>query len=360
MPFPVDLSSTFNPEKGAADHGNTYIRGVIWSPIRIQKLALITGAFLMSIKFLAWWLTNSNGILTDALESIINIVAGSLGLYSLILSSKPRDNNHPYGHGKVEFISGGLEGAMIFMAGGFIIGKAIYNFFYPQHITSVDLGLYLSLGTGLINWVLGWLMESTGKKQRSMVLVSGGLHLQSDAWSSAGLVLGLALIWSTGAVWLDSVVALVMGGFVLWTGFKTVRSSVARIMDEVDLDLITQLVSHLDIHRKPTWVDLHNLRIIQYGATFHIDCHLTLPYYFDLNQAHHEIDEFLHLCRESLGSEVEIFIHTDPCEFSSCALCMHAHCTSRKYPSKGRIAWTAVNSMTNQRHSWEIQQGTGN
>lgn len=314
---------------------------------------MITGAVLMAVKFIAWWLTNSNGILTDALESIINIAAGSLGLYSLVLSSKPRDDNHPYGHGKVEFISGGLEGAMIFLAGGFIVGKALYNFIYPQQISSIDLGLYLSLATGLVNWVLGRAMEKNGIRQRSMVLISGGLHLQSDAWSSAGLVLGLALLWITGAVWVDSVVALVMGGFVLWTGFKTVRSSVARIMDEVDLDLITQLVTHLDQHRKPTWVDLHNLRIIQYGATFHIDCHLTLPYYFNLNQAHQEIDDFLSLCRESLGADVEIFIHTDPCEFRSCALCMHQDCPSRQSALKGRIEWTAVNSMTNQRHSWE-------
>ncbi len=316
-----------------------------------QRIALYVGIGLMALKFLAWWATNSNAILTDALESIINVVAAAFGLYSIWLSAIPRDQNHPYGHGKIEFISAGFEGALILLAGLSIMGKAGYNLFYPQPIAKLDLGLLLTAVAGAINFGLGYYLQRLGRKQHSLVLKASGAHLKSDAYSSVGLVVGLGLVILTGLPLLDNIIAIFFGGVILFTGFRLVRTSIAGIMDEADYQLIRSMVKTLQEERRDQWIDIHNFRVIKYGSTLHIDCHMTLPWYYNTRQNYAEIKAFEAIMMAHAEVPVELFVHIDPCEPpENCKLCPVRDCSERQAPQQERIDWTLNNIMKNQKH----------
>lgn len=320
------------------------------SNYQMQLWALILGIALMAIKFIAWWFTNSNAVLSDALESIINVVAGAFALYSLVIAAQPRDHNHPYGHGKIEFVSAGFEGALIFLAGISIIGKAIYNLQFPQPIGALDIGVILTVVTGGFNYMMGIYLERRGRKVESTIMVASGKHLQSDAWSSLGLIIGLGLVWATGWYVLDSVIAILFALLIIYTGYGLVRSAMAGIMDETDTALVAEIVEQLQAHRSPHWIDIHNLRVIKYGAHLHIDCHMTVPWYFTTREAHQEVEALERLANDNRENPVELFIHIDPCMPNSCPLCMKEDCAYRKHVFERRVDWTMENVVVNERH----------
>ncbi|NRA49582.1 MAG: cation transporter [Phaeodactylibacter sp.] len=316
-----------------------------------QSLALVVGLVLMGLKFVAWWETNSNAILTDALESIINVAAASFGLYSIWLSALPKDGNHPYGHGKIEFISAGFEGALILLAGLSIMVKSGYNFFFPQPIAQLDLGLIITAITGVVNYGLGAYLVNLGRKQHTLILKASGAHLKSDAYSSLGLMVGLVLVMVTGLPLLDNIIAVFFGGFIIYTGFNLVRTSIAGIMDEADDQLLHEIVQMLQEKRRDQWIDIHNFRVIKYGGTLHIDCHMTLPWYYNTQQNFKEIEAFEKLMTDHSERSLELFVHIDPCDPpENCALCALASCPHRKAPHKKQIEWTLENIKENQKH----------
>ncbi|MFN7118345.1 MAG: cation diffusion facilitator family transporter [Saprospiraceae bacterium] len=318
---------------------------------RLLLLAIFAGVALMGTKFFAWWLTNSNAILTDALEGIINVMAGAFALYSLILAAKPRDENHPYGHGKVEFISAGFEGGMIFLAGLLILGKGIYNLFYPQPIEQLDVGIILVAVSGIVNFLIGHLLEKRGKAANSLILTADGRHLKSDAYSSIGLLAGLGIVYFTQIAWVDNVTAILFGLIILYTGFKLVRESVAGIMDEADYQLINDMVQHLAQHKRPNWIDVHNFRVIKYGTRLHVDCHVTVPYYFETRTSHDEVKDFERVVNESSIAPVELFVHVDPCEPpKNCTICRKFDCHVREADFQMNVQWTLENFMKNEKH----------
>ncbi|MCZ8215637.1 MAG: cation diffusion facilitator family transporter, partial [Cyclobacteriaceae bacterium] len=239
--------------------------------IRIQWWVAILSITLLLIKLIAYYLTHSVSILTDALEGIVNVVAGFIGLYSLYVSARPKDKDHPYGHGKIEFISASLEGAMIFLAGTAILYQAIVSLFNPVPLHQIDIGILLVSVTGVINFIVGKVCIKNGQKNNSLALIASGKHLHSDAYSTLAIVIGLALLYFTQWQWVDSVVAIGFSFFILYTGFSIVKSSVAGIMDEADEALLKKLVLVLEKNRKENWIDLHNVRIIKYGSTLHLD-----------------------------------------------------------------------------------------
>lgn len=319
--------------------------------LKIQKIVAVVSIFLFIVKVVAWKLTNSVAILTDALESIVNVVAGLIGVYSLTISAKPRDIDHPYGHGKVEFISAAIEGTLITVAGFFIIYEAINNFFRPHTIGDLDWGILLVAFTALVNYVTGYFCVETGKKSNSLALVASGRHLVSDTYTTIGIVVGLVLLYFTKIVWIDSAVALIFAGIIIFTGYKILSSSVAGIMDKADVKLLEELVQLLNENRPPNWIDLHNLRIIKYGPTLHMDCHLTVPWYFNVNEAHREIDDLSALVRNKFGKSVELFVHSDGCLESSCLICIKSDCPVRKHPFVEKKDWTMKNILSNQKHT---------
>ncbi|HEU4719683.1 MAG TPA: cation diffusion facilitator family transporter, partial [Bacteroidia bacterium] len=201
------------------------------SKVKIMRLMLVFSTLLLCLKFFSWWLTKSNAILTDALESIVNVVAGAFALFSISYAAKPRDKEHPYGHGKIEFVSAGFEGALIFFAGGVIIYEAIKGFIFPHAIAKADIGAFLSAASGLCNFGMGYFLVKRGKKQHSALMEASGKHLISDTVSSIGLVVGLYLIYVTGLSWIDNALAVTFGSYIIYTGFRIVRESLGNLLD---------------------------------------------------------------------------------------------------------------------------------
>lgn len=318
--------------------------------VKVQALILLLSTLLLGGKFIAYFITGSNLILTDALESIVNVVAGALGLYSLYLAAKPKDANHPYGHGKIEFITASVEGILIMMAGIGIIAKSIYSFIFPEPIVQLETGLIIVAATGLVNFFMGYWVERRGKNMSSAVLAAGGKHLKSDAYSTAAMVVGLGVVYFTDIQELDYAVAILFGCVILFTGYKIVKTNIGGIMDEADYDLITKIIEVLQTNRAPAWVDVHNMRLIKYGDTYHIDCHLTLPYYLNVEEAHHEVDKLEKRVNSHFENTVEVFIHTDPCIETSCKVCILDTCPVRKHPFEGKETWTLENVMRNRKH----------
>jgi cation diffusion facilitator family transporter len=325
--------------------------------LRLQRWVAIASSLLLVAKFTAYYITHSVAILTDALESIVNVVAGFIGLYSLYVSAKPRDTDHPYGHGKAEFVSAAVEGTLILSAGALIIYSAIRNLFSPQDLQQLDMGIYLVSGTAIVNWILGFFSLQQGKKNNSLALIASGKHLQTDTYSTLGIVLGLTLITLTGYTWVDSAVAIGFGGYIIFTGYKIIRGSLAGIMDEADMVLLKKMVAMLNANRRDAWVDLHNLRVIKYGNVLHVDCHLTVPWYFNINQAHEEIDVLAGLIRKGFGETLELFVHSDGCLYFQCAICDKKACPVRQHPFDREIVWTVDNILQDQKHGARDRAG---
>lgn len=322
----------------------------MYDNLRLQRTIAIVSSLLLLAKFWAYFLTQSVAILTDALESIVNVVAGFIGLYSLYVSAKPRDADHPYGHGKAEFLSAAVEGTMVLMAGVLILYTAVKNLFYPVAIQELDLGIYLVAATALINWLLGYFSLQQGRKNHSPALMASGRHLQTDTYSTLAIIAGLILMAVTGKIWIDSVVAIGFALFIGYTGYKILRASLAGIMDEADMELLKKMVDLLERNRRPNWVDLHNLRVIKYGNVLHVDCHLTMPWYLNLHEAHAEIDVLASLIRSEFGQTLELFVHSDGCQYFQCHLCKKMDCPVRQHAFEGVIHWTLHNALQNEKH----------
>jgi len=301
-------------------------------------------------KFAAYFITSSNAILTDAAESIVNVLASAFAFYSIYLSARPKDSNHPYGHGKVEFFSMFVEGILILLAGVLIIFKSTYSLFYPSKVEELFDGTLIIAITGIFNFALGQYMVKQGQKLKSISLYADGRHLQTDAYSSAGLVAGLLLIYFTGEYYFDSILSIVMGLYIIFNGYKLVRKSVGGLMDESDVQKLEGVIAILNENRRDGWIDVHNLRGQSYGHELHIDCHVTLPYYFDLNKVHDEISEIDTLVNQKGFANTEFFIHADPCLPQCCHYCRMPHCDVRTEPHSKNIVWTTEIVTMNRKH----------
>ncbi|MBO9592292.1 MAG: cation transporter [Niabella sp.] len=318
--------------------------------LKIQKWVAAVSLLLLIVKSIAYFSTHSVAVLTDALESIANVAAGFIGLYSLYLAAQPRDENHPYGHGKAEFLSAAVEGTLIGIAGLVVLYKAIDQLIHPQLLSKLDLGIILVAATAVVNYALGSICIATGKKNHSIALEVSGRHLQTDTYSTIAVIIGLTLVFFTKIFWLDSVVAILLTILLLRTSYTILRRSIAGIMDEADQQLLRQMIAHIDKNRLENWVDLHNFRVIKYGSVLHIDCHLTVPWYLNVAEAHHEIDQLAALIRNEYGESIEFFVHSDGCKPFQCPLCRKQDCPVRKAPFEKTIPWTLNNVLQNQRH----------
>jgi len=318
--------------------------------LQVQKWVAGISLVLLVIKFIAYYLTHSVAILTDALESIVNVVAGFIGLYSLYIASIPRDINHPYGHGKAEFLSAAIEGTLVLSAGALIIYKAVQHLIFPVAIQKIDKGIGLVGITALVNMSVGLIGIRMGKRNQSIALVASGRHLLSDSYSTFGIIAGLFLIWITRLNWIDSAVAILFGIYIIYMGYRILRRSIAGIMDEADVDLLTKMIGVLNKNRRDNWIDLHNLRVIKYGSVLHVDCHLTVPWYMNVNEAHAEIDALGSLIRDNFGASLELFVHSDGCLYTQCPICKKIDCPVRHHPFEKRIEWTLENISKNKKH----------
>ena len=318
--------------------------------LKVQQWIAAISVVLFSIKVVAYYLTHSLAILTDALESIVNVVAGGIGLYSLYVAAKPSDEEHPYGHGKAEYVSAAIEGTLIAAAGLIILYETIISFGNHKVVHKLDSGLVLLGITAIINYVAGIICYRIGKKNKSMALMASGKHLQTDTFSTVAVIIGLIIILFTNLFWIDQLIAIGLAFYILYNGYKIIRQSLAGIMDEQDMQLLKEIVITLNQNRKVNWIDLHNFRTIKYGAQLHIDCHLTVPWYLNVHEAHKEVDALTNLLRENYGNTIEFFVHTDGCLPFSCQLCQKEDCTVRQYPFEQKIEWTLDNLLSDKKH----------
>ena len=318
--------------------------------IKIQKLVCTVAVALFVLKTIAYYYTHSVAILTDALESIVNVVSGFFGLYSVYISALPKDRNHPYGHGKIEFISAAIEATLILLAGGFIIYESFINWGTTSTIYQLDLGIGLIAISAVVNYTVGFVSVKNGRKNNSLLLVATGKHLQSDTYTTLGILIGLFLIKLTNIVWIDNLTAIVFAFVIIYTGIKIMRESIAGIMDESDEQLLSDVVDFLNTNKQKNWIDLHNLRIIKYGSVLHLDCHLTVPWYFTIEEGHVEVDQLEQLIKKKYGSQVELFVHLDGCKPFSCLLCDLQKCPHRKQKFQQKVEWTVDRISTNKKH----------
>jgi cation diffusion facilitator family transporter len=304
--------------------------------LRAGWLALATGIAVFTVKLGAWWLTGSAAVLSDALESIVNVVAGALLLYSLHVSVRPADRDHPYGHGKVEFFSAGVEGTLIGVAALLIAGEAIRQLVVGPQLRRIDLGLALVTGATAANAAVGWHLIRVGRRAHSLALVADGRHLLTDVATSVGVVMGLAAVWITGWQVLDPVVALVVALHILRTGWELVRQAVGGLMDEADPGSLSRMVGALERAREPWWIDAHSLRAWRSGHTEHVDLHVVVPRYFDVDRLHGIGEQIENVVLAGSGLPGEAIIHFDPCRPRHCAGCAVEACPVRSTPFVAR------------------------
>lgn len=317
-----------------------------------QRIIAIVGLLLFVGKLVAWLLTNSDAIFSDAMESIANIIAAFMGLYSLYLASKPRDYDHPYGHGKVEYVAAGVEGLLVSIAGILIIVQSVSSLLQGNALHRLDWGIAITLATAVINYVLGYISYQKGKKENSLVLMSSGKHLQSDTFTTLGVVVSLVLVYFTKIDWIDAVVSLFFGGYIIIMGAKIVREALKGIMDEKDETLFAEIVEVLKNNRRKEWIDIHNMKVQQFGSHLHIDAHITLPYYYPLRDAHREMENVIKLLLDNSQRSIEFNFHMDDCKPFSCEICQ-LECAFRQKDFVKKVEWTKENIAQVPKHSAE-------
>lgn len=302
-------------------------------------LSLTVGVFLMALKFFTYHITRSAAVLSDALESIVNVIASAFALWSIFLAAKPPDPEHPYGHGKVEYFSAGFEGALIVVAALGIFWSAWQQISRPHPLPNLDLGLWLVLATSAINGALGLFLISVGRRTRSLALVADGKHIMTDCLSSVAVVLGLILVRLSGWYWIDGAVAALVGMQILFSGRSLLKESFAGLMDASDPELLDEISQLLSRNRKDLWIDIHRLRAWRSGRHIYADFHLILPRFLPLVEAHREVAELENLFRVHFKGAAEVFVHIDPCQDPNCPICSIPQCPSRSHPKSQSTFW---------------------
>ena len=312
---------------------------------RMILLSVVVGIVLLVIKFLAAAFTGSAAILSDALESIINVVASVFAFYSITLSAQPPDRSHPYGHGKIESFSAGFEGALIILAALVIVWQSVPAFVTPRPLAQLDVGILLILGAAVANAILGYALVRTGHQTGSLALTADGKHVLTDVYTSVGVVLGLALVYMSGWTVLDPLTACAVALNIIVSGVTLVRQSVSHLLDAADESLLSGIVNSLQHIRRPEWIDLHHLRSWSSGMRHHIDFHLTLPCYWSLEQCHAAETIVAEWVVEHLGGQGEVLVHLDPCTSHYCVGCQVLDCPIRTMPFRSVIPWTVESAI---------------
>jgi cation diffusion facilitator family transporter len=279
---------------------------------RYAWLSVAAAIVTIALKTLAWRLTGSVGLLSDALESIVNLAAALLALTMLRVAASPPDENHPYGFSKAEYFAAGIEGALIVLAAAGILASAIPRLIEPEPLEAPVLGLALSAAASGINLAVGMLLIRVGRRQHSIALEADGHHLMTDVWTSAGVIVGVALVYLTGWLRLDPLVALAVAVHIVWIGLRLMRRSWKGLLDAAisaeDTGEVTKLFSE---YSKRYGVSFHALRTRQAGARRFISFHLLVPDAWTVAQAH-RLSEEIEARMRSMVPNAAVFVHLEP------------------------------------------------
>ena len=304
--------------------------------VRAGAISLVVSILLLAAKYQAYRLTGSTAILSDALESIVNVVAAVFALGGIIFAGRPADRNHPYGHGKIEFFSAAFEGGLIAFAAVLILYEVVLSLVARLQVRELDTGLLIISGAGLANLGLGLFLVRTGRKHQSLTLLADGQHVLSDFWTTVGVVVGLLLVRVTGIWWVDPLVAAVVAVNLMWTGFRLVRHAAGGLLDEEDTLLLNRLLGVLGGHVGQGIIRVHHLRAIRAGRFHHVDAHLVVPEFWSVDRAHEVAEDLADRVIRALGVEGELIFHTDPCHRAYCPMCDLDDCPVRREPFRAR------------------------
>jgi cation diffusion facilitator family transporter len=282
---------------------------------RLAMTASLAVAVLMLVgKGAAWRLTGSTAILSDALESVVHLAATAVAGFSLWYAAQPPDRTHPYGHGKIAYVSAGLEGALIFVAAALIVWTATMDLLYGASVERLGWGLAITAALGAVNLVLGLGLIRVGRRTNALVLVANGQHVLTDMWTSVGVLVGVGLVWATGLVWLDPVVALLLGLNIVWTSGSLIRSAYAGLMERVDGDETAAVLGVLDAAVAEGLLDGHHrVRHRRVNDQVWLEQHLLLPDDLSLVEAHERASRVEALQHALFPqSRVQITSHLEP------------------------------------------------
>ena len=297
---------------------------------KATRVAVIVAVVLLFTKLLAYRLTGSTAVFGDAMESLVNVVASLLAVWSVWMAHRPADRTHPYGHGKAEFVSAAIEGGLVLAAAGAVAFKCVNDFgAAEQPLQSIDMGLLLLASTVLVNGVVGGWLLHLGKSGGSAALEADGIHLLSDAWTSGGAIISLILVRASGMQWIDPVIALLMAAWLVWCGWRVVRRSLGNLMDEQDLGDLDRVQKLLDQHchddgsaALPRVCSFHKVRSRHSGREHWVDFHVQLPANTDLRTAHELATQLEDEIERTLGGTATA--HAEPCKDAACTNCHRA------------------------------------
>ncbi|MCY7348454.1 MAG: cation diffusion facilitator family transporter [Pyrinomonadaceae bacterium] len=281
---------------------------------RFVWLSIAAAVTTIALKVTAYYLTGSVGLLSDALESVINLVAAGVALYIIKIAAAPPDDDHAFGHDKAEYFASGIEGTLIFFAAVGIIYTAVPRLFAPQPVENISFGLVVSFVATLINLVVGIILIKVGNHHRSIVLEADGKHLITDVWTSVGVILGVVIVSLTGWLVLDAVIALIVALNIVWTGFQLIKRSALGLMDTaISPETIKEIISVLDNYVEKQGINYHALRTRQSGARHFISVHILVPDEWTVQKGHDLTEEIeLEICR--VVPESTVFTHLEPLE----------------------------------------------
>lgn len=313
------------------------------------RLALGAALLVLLLKGLAYEAGGGAGLLSDAGESFLNLLTALLGLYGSLWARRPRDSDHPYGHGKADALLAAFQALLVGGTALFLAYTMMTGTYLPLRPDAIFAALPYEALAMLLNTVLALLLWHGGRHLHSHLLTTEAWHLMGDVTTSVLVLGGLGAVQVGLPTLIDKAVGLVLAGLMAYGAFRALRESSAALLDEQDPRLLNRLAEALEKHRRPEWIDIHNVRIQRYGATLHIDGHVTFPWYWSLQEAHAALKALEKTLAEELRRPVEFFWHMDPCEPPCCAHCQVTPCPHRQRPFEQSIPFRPETLFPNQK-----------
>lgn len=310
-------------------------------------IALIAGIIIFGVKLYAAHISNSSAIRSDALEGSVNILAAAFGLFSILFAEKPADQDHPYGHGKIEHFAAVFEGGLISLAGFLILLDTVSRFINHSEPSDLSQGLLISFIAGSCNGLIGLVIYFIGKKHESTTLRADGMHLISDFWSTLGLGIGLGLALYTGWLWIDPLLAIIVGIMLFVAGYKVFIPSWNTLLDAVNPESIQKIVNRLNEMKLDPVITIHELKTQEFGRDAHVDLHIVVPEFFSIKEAHGISTRIMEQLQSTMGSNSLIHAHLDPCEKLYCSECSYENCPIRQTAFVARKPLTVESIVQN-------------
>jgi cation diffusion facilitator family transporter len=279
---------------------------------RFAWLSIVAAVATIALKGVAWWITDSVGLLSDALESVVNLAGALMALAMLSIAEQPADDGHAYGHGKAEYFSSGFEGLLILVAAIVIGVSALGRLLRPEPLSGVGAGLVISFAASLLNLLVARVLLSAGREHRSLTLEADAQHLMTDVWTSAGVIAGVGATALTGLLWLDPLIALLVDANIVWTGWKLIRRSMSGLMDgALPPEDHARVQDILARYRAAENIDYHALRTRESGARRFVELHVLVPGAWSVRRGH-DLAERLENDIRAVLPRTTVMTHVEP------------------------------------------------